>query len=122
MINLEKHSADLKELELNLNIYKESIREIAVEILQNDVSKYPIFVASREPVSIGKMIIDKEELALEWSIFASTLEEFVQRKIVLEDRLKSFQKSFKDPSKYVCVFAVLNDNASFIFTPYDEEE
>ena len=122
MIDTEKHAAELQELNQNLNIYKESIREISEEILDNQVSKYPVFIASREETNLGKQIIDKEELALEWSINASTLEEFVRRKIVLENKLEAFKKSYKDPRKFLCVFTLLTENAGFIYLPYDEEE
>ena len=122
MIDTEKHAAELQELNQNLNIYKESIREISEEIIDNQVSKYPIFIASREETNLGKKIIDKEELALEWSINASTLEEFVRRKIVLENKLEAFKKSYKDPRKFLCVFTLLTENAGFIYLPYDEEE
>ena len=122
MIDTEKHAAELQELNQNLNIYKESIREISEEIIDNQVSKYPVFIASREETNLGKQIIDKEELALEWSINASTLEEFVRRKIVLENKLDAFKKSYKDPRKFLCVFALLTENAGFIYLPYDEEE
>ncbi len=122
MIDTEKHAAELQELNQNLNIYKESIREISEEIIDNQVSKYPIFIASREETNLGKQIIDKEELALEWSINASTLEEFVRRKIVLENKLEAFKKSYKDPRKFLCVFTLLTENAGFIYLPYEEEE
>jgi hypothetical protein len=122
MIDTEKHAAELQELNQNLNIYKESIREISEEIIDNQVSKYPVFIASREETNLGKQIIDKEELALEWSINASTLEEFVRRKIVLENKLEAFKKSYKDPKNFLCVFALLTENAGFIYLPYDEEE
>ena len=121
MIDTEKHAAELQELNQNLNIYKESIREISEEILDNQVSKYPVFIASREETNLGKQIIDKEELALEWSINASTLEEFVRRKIVLENKLEAFKKSYKDPRKFLCVFTLLTENAGFIYLPYEEE-
>jgi hypothetical protein len=122
MIDTEKHATELQELNQNLNIYKESIREISEEIIDNQVSKYPVFIASREETNLGKQIIDKEELALEWSINASTLEEFIRRKIVLENKLEAFKKSYKDPRKFLCVFALLTENAGFIYLPYDEEE
>lgn len=121
MIDLNAYQEELKELEQNLNIYKESIREISDEIIENKVSSYPLFIASREPVSLGKLILDKEELALEYSIFASTLEEFVARNIVTRDKLQAFKASYKNPAEFVCVFALLKDNAGFIYSPYDEE-
>lgn len=122
MLDTKEHAADLQELNQNLQIYKESIREISEEILENQVSKYPVFIASREDVNLGKQIIDKEELALEWSINASTLEEFVSRKIVREDKLDAFRKNYKDPRKFVCVFALIKEHAGFIYLPYDDEE
>jgi len=121
MINLEENRELLKSLEQNLKIYKESIREVAEEILAGGVSKYPIFIAGREDVNLGKLIIDKEELALDWSIHASTLEEFIRRKVVREDKLDQFKKAWKDPRVYLCVFAILDGTGGFIYIPYDEE-
>jgi hypothetical protein len=122
MLDTKQHAADLQELDQNLKIYRESMREIAEEILDNQVSKYPIFVAYREDVNVGKLIIDKEELALEWSINASTLEEFLRRNIVKEDKLEAFRKSYKDPRHYLCVFSIMKESAGFIYLPYDEAE
>lgn len=117
---LEKHQDELRILEQNLAIYKESIREIALEILNHQVSKYPVFIASEREVAIGKLVIDKEELALEFSIYASTLEEFVARKIITENGLPQFKKAYKDPREFVCIFALLGDDAGFIFSSYDD--
>jgi hypothetical protein len=119
MIDIEAKKEELKILEQNLSIYKESIREISEEILQNNVSKYPIFIASKLEVSIGRMVIDKEDLALEWNINASTLEEFLRRKIVSEDKLDFFKQQYKNPEHYICLFTILDDQAGFVFIPYD---
>lgn len=119
MLNVEEQAGELRSLEQNLNIYKESIREIADEILDNNVSKYPVFIASREEVNLGRLVIDKEDLALDWSIYASTLEEFVRRGIVKQDRLDLFRKNYKNPREFICLFSILEDNAGFIFLPYD---
>lgn len=122
MINVNEKAEQLKVLEQNLNIYKESIREVALEILVNKVSKYPIFVAYTEDVKLGKMIIDKEELALEYSINASLLEEFVAKNIVREEKLEDFKKSWKDPKTFACIFTIIDMEASFIYIPYDSED
>lgn len=122
MININEKAEQLKVLEQNLNIYKESIKEVALEILNNKVSKYPVFVAYTEDVSIGKMIIDKEELALEYSINASLLEEFVGKNIVMADKLNDFKKTWKDPKIFACIFAIIDKSASFIYIPYDDDE
>jgi hypothetical protein len=118
-INLSQHSELLRNLDQNLSIYKESIREIGLEILNAGVSKYPIFIAARIDVALGRLIIDKEDLALEWSVYASTLEEFLRRKVITEDKLADFRKSWKDPHIYFCIFAVLEETATFIYVPYE---
>jgi hypothetical protein len=122
MINVNEKAEQLKVLEQNLNIYKESIREISLEILQNNVSKYPVFVAYADAVTIGKMIIDKEELALEYSINASTLEEFVAKNIVLSSKLNDFKKTWKDPKSFACIFAIIEKDAGFVYIPYSDDE
>jgi len=118
---LEKHKFELELLERNLAIYKESIREISEEVIKHGVSKYPVFIATERELSLGKLIIDKEELALEYSIYASTLEEFVARNIVKSDKLADFRKAYKNPQHFVCIFALLGDEAGFIFSPYEED-
>jgi hypothetical protein len=112
----------LSELQSNIDIYKESIREIAEQVLLSEVSKYPVFIAHKEAVALGRMVIDKEELALEWSISASTLEEFVARKIVPREKLNFFRMNYKNPAEFICLFVVHPENPSFIFVPYDTED
>ncbi|MFN5319472.1 MAG: hypothetical protein ACK5CY_11595 [Bacteroidia bacterium] len=118
-LNLSQHSELLRNLDQNLAIYKESIREIALEILNAEVSKYPIFIAARNDVALGRLIIDKEDLALDWSVYASTLEEFVRRNVISEEKLPDFRASWKDPRHYFCIFAVLDETATFIYVPYE---
>lgn len=117
--NLSKHSDILRNLDQSLSIYKESIREIAHEILKGNVSKYPIFIASRNDVDLGRLIIDKDDLALEWSVYASTLEEFIRRKLIAEEKLPDFRTSWKNPQHYFCIFALLDETATFIYVPYE---
>jgi hypothetical protein len=122
MINVNEKAEQLKVLEQNLNIYKESIKEVALEIIENKVSKYPVFVAYPDIIAVGRLIIDKEELALDYSINASTLEEFIARNIVKQDKLSDFQKTWKDPNQFACIFAIIDNEASFIYIPYEDEE
>lgn len=119
MIDIDVHKEQLRNLEQNLSVYKESIREVAEEIVRNKVSKYPIFVAAQNEVAVGRMIIDKEDLAFDWNIFASTLEEFVSKGIVKQEKLQFFRTQYKDPLQFICVFAIFDDTAGFIFVSYD---
>lgn len=111
----------LKSIEQHIPFYSESIREVALEVIKAKVSDYPIFVVYKEFVNLGRMIISKEDMALEWNVNASTLEEFVARKIFQGEKLKQFQNTFKDPKKYMCLFAIHEQGAHFIFHPYQTD-
>ncbi len=108
----------LKSLEKDLRYYEESIKEIAVEIVKNKLSLYPIFIAHQHEVSIGELILDRHELGTDWSIHASTMEELIEAKLILEERREFFQKTFKDPSKFMCLFVIVPEGANFAFHPY----
>jgi len=109
----------LKSIEEHIVYYGDSIKEVALEVLKAKVSDYPIFVAYKTFVNLGRMIISKDDLALDWHVNASTLEEFVTRKIIEGEKLKVFIKNFKTPKDYMCLFVIHDDGAHFVFHPYE---
>lgn len=113
-----KKESPLKSLKVDLDFYSESIKEIAVEIMAEGLSAYPIFIAHQHEVSLGELILDKNELGTAWSVHASTLEEFVGRGIIQEDGKARFVKQYKKPEDFMCVFVIVPEGANFIFYPY----
>ncbi len=119
--NNQRKDSPLKSLEVDLRLYSESIREIAVEIMVEGLSGYPIFVAHQHEVKLGEMILDKEELNTDWNIHASTLEEFVEKGIIKKELKQRFIDNFKNPHEFMCVFAIVPEGANFVFFPYGRE-
>ncbi len=115
--NEKKNESPLKSLETELILYSDSIKEVAEDIIE-ELSKYPIFIAHQHEARIGELIIDKEELATEWNIHASTLEEFVERGIVKAEKEEFFKQNYKDPNHYICVFVMVPEGANFVFYPF----
>ncbi|HZY37606.1 MAG TPA: hypothetical protein VFE53_13205 [Mucilaginibacter sp.] len=116
-----KKESPLISLERDLKFFYESIREVAIEIMVEGLSHYPIFIAHQHELSLGELILDRNDLNTEWSIHASTLEEFVDKgviKPILKDR---FIKSYKDPSEYMCLFVVVPEGANFVYYPYPKQ-
>lgn len=113
-----KKESPLKSLKVDLDFYAEPIKEIAVEIMAEGLSAYPIFIAHQHEVAVGELILDKAELGTDWSIHASTLEEFVERGIIKEDRKGHFIKQYKKPEDFMCVFVIVPEGANFVFYPY----
>jgi hypothetical protein len=102
-------------------VVAETLREASYQVRKRNISKYPIFVFSRTQVPVGSSFLAKEDLALEWNINASYLEDFMQRQLVLEDRVEDFQAAYKDPDEFCCLFVVDGDFQNFVFIPYPED-
>lgn len=115
--NPQKESP-LKSLEADLKFYSESIKEVATEIRIEGISAYPIFIAHQHEVKLGEPILDKDELNTNWTIHASTLEEFVEKGIIHTDKKDRFIKHYKNANDFMCLFVVVPEGANFIFFPY----
>ncbi|TXK50266.1 hypothetical protein FVR03_05055 [Pontibacter qinzhouensis] len=105
----------------NFVLVAETLREASYQVRKRQISKYPIFVFSRTQVPVGSLFLAKEELALEWDISASYLEDFVQRKLVAEDKIEDFTAAYRDPDEFCCLFVVDEDFTNFVFIPFPED-
>ncbi|OYD41752.1 hypothetical protein [Sphingobacterium cellulitidis] len=114
-----KGQSPLVSLKKDLDFYKESIQEVSSEMMAEGYTFYPIFVAHQLKVDLGEMILDRDELNTQWSIQASSLEEFVERGIIKEDKKEFFEKSFKPANDFMCLFVVVPEGANFVFYPYN---
>ncbi len=98
--------------------YLTMLREANRTIIDEEVSSHPIFVFHTHDVELGIELTSAEDIAGNWSVRASTLEEFVARRLIEEEKLESFKKTFKDPEAFFCLFVVQPDqSAQFIFVP-----
>lgn len=114
----KKKVSPLVSLEKDLELYSDSIKEVSIAILNEGISTHPIFVAHQHTVSIGEMILDRTELNTDWTIQASTLDEFVQKGIITPEKKALFLKSYKKPQEFMCVFVIVPEGANFIYYPY----
>lgn len=112
----------LESLKNDLHIYAETIREVANEIMANEISNYPIFVAYQDEIHLGKPIISRDLFGTNWNVNASLLEEFVSKGIVQQKKVDEFRDVYKDPQKYICFFVITKKEGSFVFAPYPEEQ
>jgi hypothetical protein len=116
--NGKDKESPLLSLEIDLKLFNESIREVAVEIMVEGLSRYPIFVAHQHEVALGEMILDKDDINSDWSINASTLEEFMERGIIKKELKQRFIDTYKKPEDFMCVFVIVPEGANFVFFPY----
>ena len=85
-------------------------------ILDQDVSNYPIFIAHQQELDMGIVLISKGNDS-NWSIHASSLEEFVSKQIIFQDKIEEFKSNYKDPKLSLCIFVLSELGAQFVFLP-----
>jgi hypothetical protein len=113
-----KKESPLLSLERDLKFFNESIHEVAIEIMAEGISASPIFIAHQHELKLGEMILDRNELNTEWSVHASTIEEFVERGIIKKELKERFLNTYKNPNDFMCVFVVVPEGANFVYYPY----
>ena len=106
-----------KLLETELQAYLPVVSKAADTVLDEGVSKYPIFVAHQHTMDIGIQLIDHNAHKGNWSIHVSTLEEFVTKQLIQPDKVDNFKEVFKDPQEHICFFVLSELGATFIFIP-----
>ena len=106
-----------KALEKELLSYKKVIAKAAEVILDQDVSEFPIFVVHQNLVDIGINIVDMDSTKGNWSVNASTLEEFVTKQIIAPEKIEDFKLLHKSHEAELCLFVLSELGANFIFLP-----
>jgi hypothetical protein len=108
----------LESLQDDLAFYAPMIKEVAVEMMKEKFTAYPVFIAHQHEVKIGELILAKEDFARDFSINASTLEALVEAKMILPERKDDFIRNYQNPKTTMCILLVLVTGAHFIFVPY----
>ncbi|MCI4670911.1 MAG: hypothetical protein MRZ79_22435 [Bacteroidia bacterium] len=97
----------------------DDLKAIALQVIEEGISEYPIFVAAQEIIPFGRQIFDRDEVSLNWFFYASLLEEFMKKDLISKEGVKGFQKAYNDPRERACVFIFTPEVAQFVFVPYD---
>lgn len=110
-------------LQQDLDICRDYIRQLATGMVRGGVSKYPIFVAQRGEMDIdlGVPLIKRDDFDIAWNFSASHLEDFVNKRIILKEKVEDFKSTYKNPEFFMCVFVAEEAGSSFVFMPYDRQ-
>lgn len=88
----------------------------SASILDQEITKYPIFVVHQHNVEIGIPLTPDDHEGI-WKIHASSLEEFVSKQVIEQNKVDSFRTIFKSPDKFFCLFVLSELGAKFVFLP-----
>lgn len=97
------------------------LKEAAYQVKKRGFSNYPIFPICRHPQPIGQPLIEREKHRLSFNYNISYIDEFVQRKLIQEERIELFTSNYRDAEEFCCLFVIDEGFTSFIYVPYPED-
>jgi hypothetical protein len=112
----------LESLRNDVRIVGTFMRDLAMHVIDQEISRFPVYVAFQGEINIGKPMFAMETHHLNWNYNASILEEFVKRGVVVEDKVEDFMETYGDPEERACIFLVTPETGGFVFVPYEVAE
>jgi len=107
----------LKELKVQLGPFKKIMGQASDAIIDQEVSKYPIFIINKTEIAVGIPLVTEPIEPAGWLINASFLEEFTTKQIIAADKIEDFKSVYGDPKKRFCLFVIADFGATFVFLP-----
>ncbi|CAN5224184.1 hypothetical protein BH23BAC1_BH23BAC1_26730 [soil metagenome] len=99
----------------------DTLKESSYQIRKRGFSDYPIFPIAKTDLNIGNLLIGKQELKTIWNYRVTYIDEFVQRKLIAEEKIEDFKSTYKDPDEFCCLFVVDPEFTNFLYIPYPED-
>ena len=99
----------------------DTLKEASYQVRKNDISKYPIFIFAKQEVQLGALLVNADELNLQWHVYASYVELFMQQGIIGADGVDALEASYKNADEFCCLFVLDEEFTKFVFVPYPED-
>jgi hypothetical protein len=98
------------------------LREASYQMRKRNISPFPIFPISKEPIQVGELLVSRAQGLQTWDFYISFLEQFVGKGLIEE--VVAFQTTYKDAEEFccLCVLDTQNNFNNFVFVPFPEEE
>ncbi|HHS96143.1 MAG TPA: hypothetical protein ENJ45_06090 [Phaeodactylibacter sp.] len=116
---MQEKEQDYLKFKQELEPYMKMMRQAKDTILEQEVSSYPIFILHKEDdLELGIPLKNYTGELLDWAIRASTLEEFVAKQVIQNEKVEDFKKIYKPSSSHLCLFVLSENGATFVFLPH----
>lgn len=113
-----KAGSPLASLRTDLILFNDLIKEVSEEMIENEVTQRPIFLAHQHESALGEVLIERNEMNSEWDIHVTSFEEFVEKGVINKDKEDFFLSNYKDPTKFMCILVMVPEGANFVYFPY----
>jgi hypothetical protein len=102
--------------------YNDLMREAFEGVINEEVSRYPVFIFHQQDVNVGILIADRHLIAGDWSVNISTLEEFYIKGLVTIEQVEEIKSKITgNPPKYCCL-VLGGEKGSLIFLPRETDQ
>jgi hypothetical protein len=98
-----------------INLYHALMAEAFEGVINEEVSKYPVFIFHKQEVNVGIPIADRSRIAGEWSVNISTLEEFYIKGLVTIEQVEEIKSKTTGQSPQYCCLVLNKEKGSLIF-------
>lgn len=107
---IEKFAVDVK-------FYHSLMAEAFEGVINEGVSKYPVFIFHIQEVTVGIPIADRHEIIGDWSVNISTLEEFYIKGLVTIEQVDEIKAKITGSRPQYCCLVLTEDKGNMIFIP-----
>ncbi len=97
--------------------YHYLLEEAFEGVINEGVSKYPVFIFHQQEVNVGISIAERHDIAGDWSVNISTLEEFYIKGLVTIEQVDEIKSKINDQPPMYCCLVLSGAKGSLIFLP-----
>ncbi|MDQ3018166.1 MAG: hypothetical protein M3R25_15750 [Bacteroidota bacterium] len=96
----------------------DKLMAVAFESVINEgISKYPVFIFHQQDVTVGIQIAVRHDVAGDWSVNISTLEEFYIKGLVMIEQVDEIKAKISGTPQVYCCLVISGEQGSLIFLP-----
>lgn len=110
----------IEKFAIEVKYYHALMAEAFEGVINEGVSKYPVFVFHKQEITVGIPIADRHELTEDWSVNISTLEEFYIKGLVTIEKVDEIKAKITGPRPQYCCLVLTEEKGSMIFIPRKE--
>lgn len=121
----QAHNTYIDRFNDDLSHYLALMHDAFEGVIAEGVSKYPVFIFHQQDINVGLPIADRNEVAGNWSVNISTLEEFYIKGLVSIEQVDEIKHKIAGQVAQYCCLVLSGEEGSLVFIPrqpHDEEE
>ena len=107
----------IEQFAIEVKFYRALMMEAFEGVINEGVSKYPVFIFHKQEVTVGLPIADRHNIVGDWSVNISTLEEFYIKGLVTIEQVDEIKTKIKGPHPQYCCLVLTEEKANLIFIP-----